>query len=57
MDLVGLILILLSNKMFIFLLSLTIIAATFVIGFYSGIKNANSSKIAKIKEIEERLKK
>jgi len=43
--------------MFIFLLSLTIVAATFVIGFYSGIKNANSSKVAKIKEIEESLKK
>ena len=47
----------LSNFMFIFLLSLTVVAVAFVAGFYSGIKNANSSKVAKIKEIEESIRK
>jgi hypothetical protein len=43
--------------MFIFLISLASVVLAFGCGFYAGVKNANSSKVAKFKEIEDSLKK
>jgi lipopolysaccharide biosynthesis regulator YciM len=42
--------------MFIFLLSLIVIAIAFVGGFYAGIKNAKSSKVEKANEVFKALK-
>ena len=43
--------------MFLFLISLASVVAAFGCGFYAGVKNANSSKVAKLKELEDTLKK
>jgi hypothetical protein len=43
--------------MFLFLISLASVAIAFAVGFYAGVKNANSSKVAKFKDIEDSLKK
>lgn len=43
--------------MFTFLLFLSAVLCAGVIGFWAGVKNANSSKVAKLKDIEDSLKK
>lgn len=53
----GLIQTFLSRNMFTFLLSIIVVAIAFIGGFYAGVKNANSSKVAKFKDIEDSLKK
>lgn len=42
--------------MFIFLLSLTVIALAFLGGFYAGVKNAESKKVSWGKEMLNKLK-
>lgn len=43
--------------MFSFLLFLIGVGIAGVVGFWAGVKNANSSKVAKLKDIEDSLKK
>jgi hypothetical protein len=43
--------------MFLFLISLASVVLAFAVGFYAGVKNAGSSKVAKFKELEDTLKK
>jgi hypothetical protein len=43
--------------MFTFLISITAVILAFAGGFYAGVKNAGSSKVAKFKELEDTLKK
>lgn len=42
--------------MFYFLLSCTLIAVSFAAGFYAGVKNSESSKVAKAKELLKSIK-
>jgi len=46
----------LLNFMFTFLLSLIVVALAFAGGFYSGVKNAKSSKVEKATEAFKTLK-
>lgn len=43
--------------MFTFLLFLIGVGIAGAVGFYAGVKNAGSSKVAKFKELEDTLKK
>jgi uncharacterized membrane protein YgaE (UPF0421/DUF939 family) len=43
--------------MFTFLLFLIGVGIAGAVGFYAGVKNAGSSKVAKLKDIEDSLKK
>jgi hypothetical protein len=43
--------------MFTFLISITAVILAFAGGFYAGVKNAGSSKVAKLKDIEDSFKK
>jgi hypothetical protein len=42
--------------MFYLLLTATLVAVGFAAGFYAGLKNANSSKVTKAKEILKSIK-
>jgi hypothetical protein len=43
--------------MFTFLLFLIGVGIAGAVGFWAGVKNANSSKVAKLKDIEDSIKK
>jgi uncharacterized membrane protein YgaE (UPF0421/DUF939 family) len=43
--------------MFTFLLFIIGVGVAGAVGFYAGVKNAGSSKVAKFKELEDTLKK